>query len=193
MSTHLRTTSATRSGSVLGNAGNGAARVAIAALALLAIGWQAGCRTTSPPVPVLAESAQLAALVGEWVGEYSSAESGRSGSIVFTLRAGADSATGDVVMTPRGSGEPLSSNAPPGVAASRPTPQPLKIRFVRLESGTVSGTLEPYRDPETGALISTVFVGALDGDEIRGTFTSSGGELPRPLHGEWHATRRAPR
>ncbi|MHB1222982.1 MAG: hypothetical protein ACYC2G_02890 [Gemmatimonadaceae bacterium] len=193
MSTHLRTTSATRRVGVVDITGKVAARLAIAAAGILALGGQAACRTSPPPVPVLAERAQLDALVGEWVGEYSSAESGRSGSIVFTLRAGADTASGDVVMTPRGSGEPLSPNVPPGASATRPAPQPLRIRFVRLENGAVSGTLEPYRDPESGALVSTVFVGALDGDEIRGTFTSSGGELPRPLHGEWHATRRAPR
>lgn len=169
------------------------ARVALGALAVLAFGSQAACRTSASPVPVIAQEAQLAALVGEWVGEYSSAESGRSGSIAFTLAAGADSASGDVVMTPRGSGEPLSANVPPGNAGTRPQPQPLRIRFVRLENGAVSGTLEPYHDPESGALLSTVFTGTLDGDRIHGTFTTSGGELSRAQHGEWHATRRPPR
>lgn len=190
MSTHPRSIPAARAGAAIGGV---AARVTLAVVAVLALGGQAACHATSPAVPVVAERAQLAALVGEWVGEYSSAESGRSGSIVFTLLAGADSASGDVVMTPRGSGEPLSADAPPGAATSRPAPQALRIRFVRMENGTVSGTLEPYRDPETGVLISTVFVGTLDGDDIRGTFTSSGGELSRPLRGEWHASRRSPR
>ncbi len=167
-------------------------RIAVVAMAFMVLGSQAACRTTSPSVQVLAQRAELASLVGEWVGEYSSAESGRSGSIVFKLAAGADSAAGDVVMTPRGGGEPLSANEPPGGAA-RPTPQPLRIRFVRLESGAVSGTLEPYRDPELGILLSTVFTGTLDGDQIRGTFTTSGGELSRAQRGEWHATRRSPR
>lgn len=169
------------------------ARAAFAVIAVLALSGQAACRTSSSAVPVLAERAQLAALVGEWVGEYSSAESGRSGSIVFTLQAGADSASGDVVMTPRGSGEPLSANLPPGAATSRPQPQTLTIRFVRLQNGAVSGTLEPYRDPESGALLSTVFTGVLDGDRISGTFTTSGGDLPRAQRGEWHASRRSPR
>lgn len=163
------------------------------AVALVALGSQMACHATAPSVQVLAQRADLASLVGDWVGEYSSAESGRSGSIVFNLAAGADSAAGDVVMTPRGSGEPLSANVPPGGGAMRPTPQPLRIRFVRLESGAVSGTLEPYRDPELGILLSTVFTGTLDGDQIRGTFTTSGGELSRAQHGEWHATRRQPR
>jgi len=39
-------------------------------------------------------------LTGEWAGDYSSVESGRSGSISFTLRAAGDSAFGDVVMIP---------------------------------------------------------------------------------------------
>lgn len=169
-------------------------RTAVIAIALITIGSQAACRTTAPSVQVLAPRAELASLVGEWVGEYSSAESGRSGSIVFRLAAGADSATGDVVMTPRGSGEPLSANEPPGGGVTRPSPQPLRIRFVRLESGAVSGTLEPYQDPELGIRLSTIFTGTLDGDSIRGTFTTtSGGELSRAQHGQWHATRRSPR
>ncbi len=162
-------------------------------LAAMILGSQTACSATSPSVQLIAQRADLASLVGEWVGEYSSAESGRSGSIVFKLAAGADSATGDVVMTPRGSGEPLSANAPPGGGAVRPASQPLRIRFVRLESGAVSGTLEPYRDPELGILLNTVFTGTLDGDQIRGTFTTSGAELPRAQHGEWHATRRSSR
>ncbi len=168
-------------------------RTAVIVLAFTVLGSQAACRTNAPSVQVLAQRAELASLVGEWVGEYSSAESGRSGSIVFKLAAGADSATGDVVMTPRGGSEPLSANEPPGGGAIRPTPQPLRIRFVRLESGAVSGTLEPYRDPDLGILLSTVFTGTLDGDSIRGTFTTSGGELSRAQRGEWHATRRASR
>ena len=45
-------------------------------------------------------SSILLAAVGEWVGEYSSAETGRVGSIVFTLAAGRDTAAGDVMMVP---------------------------------------------------------------------------------------------
>ena len=50
------------------------------------------------PVPVLGTRTDIAALTGEWVGTYTSGESGREGSIVFQLEAGADTAQGDVMM-----------------------------------------------------------------------------------------------
>lgn len=168
-------------------------RLALVALAMLASASLAACRASTPAVPVMGARADLAALVGEWVGEYSSPESGRSGSIVFVLVAGADTAHGDVVMTPRGSGEQPSPNEPAAAAGARPLPQPISIRFVRLANGRVSGTLEPYRDPELGGVVSTVFTGTIDGDRIGGTFTTTGGNLPRAQQGEWHATRRTPR
>src|SRR5213596_3205344 len=65
------------------------------------------CGASRAPVPLVGASADVAALTGEWAGDYSSAESGRSGSISFTLRAAGDSAFGDVVMIPSAWGRPL--------------------------------------------------------------------------------------
>src|SRR5881394_3067730 len=92
-----------------------------------------GCATNQPPVPLVGRAADIAALAGEWVGEYSSNESGRSGSISFTLRAASDSAFGDVVMIPAGWGRPLTpwrgESTPP--ANQRPMSEVLTINFVR--------------------------------------------------------------
>jgi hypothetical protein len=41
----------------------------------------AGCGASRSPVPVVGAASDISSLAGEWVGDYSSAESGRSGSI----------------------------------------------------------------------------------------------------------------
>ena len=43
-------------------------------------------------------------LLGEWHGEYNGSETGRSGTIAFTLRAGEANASGNVVMIPQSAG-----------------------------------------------------------------------------------------
>ncbi|HEX9610830.1 MAG TPA: hypothetical protein VF978_03000, partial [Gemmatimonadales bacterium] len=68
----------------------------------------AACAASQTPVPVIGAATDVEALAGAWVGEYSSAASGRSGSISFTLRAHGDSAFGDVVMIPAAWGRPLA-------------------------------------------------------------------------------------
>src|SRR6266496_4333197 len=86
----------------------------------------AACAASQLPVPVIGPAGDVAALAGEWAGDYSSAESGRSGSISFTLRAAGDSAFGDVVMVPAAWGRPLvpwrQENAESPAARSTPTP-----------------------------------------------------------------------
>jgi hypothetical protein len=132
------------------------------------------CAANQPSVPLVGRSADVAALSGEWTGEYSSTESGRSGSISFTLRAAADSAFGDVVMIPVGWGRPLApwrgETAP--MAAQRPMTEVLTINFVRVDQGRVNGTLAPYADPQTGARLLTTFAGQLSGNTITGTYTT---------------------
>ena len=53
-----------------------------------------------------------------------------------------------------------------------PRSEVLTIRFVRVVRDTVSGALAPYADPQTGARLSTSFVGALKGNTITGTYTT---------------------
>lgn len=157
---------------------------------LLAVALSA-CGASRTPVPVVGPSADIQALAGDWVGDYSSAESGRSGSISFTLRAATDSAFGDVVMIPAGLGRPLlpwhGDNVIGG--AQVPTSTVLTIRFVRVEQGHVSGTLDPYADPQTGDRLLTRFSGDLKGNTITGSYTT---RLPsgETQTGHWAVQRR---
>jgi len=149
------------------------------------------CAASRSPVPLVGASADVSALTGEWAGDYSSTESGRSGSISFTLRAAGDSAFGDVMMVPAAWGRPLmpyrQQNAAGGQA---PETTVLTIRFVRVQQGHVSGTLDPYADPQTGARLLTTFTGEVNGNSIAGTYTT---RLPsgETQTGRWSVQRRS--
>jgi len=149
------------------------------------------CAASRSPVPLVGAAGDVSALAGEWVGDYSSVESGRSGSIRFALRAATDSAFGDVVMIPAGLGRPLLPWRGENMtgAAQAPAPTVLTIRFVRVEQGHVSGTLDPYADPQTGARLLTTFSGELKGNTIAGTYTT---RLPsgESQTGQWSVQRR---
>src|SRR5207302_10569193 len=110
-----------------------------------------------PPVPLAGTTRDVATLAGQWEGSYSSAATGRSGSISFTLSAGNDSASGDVIMIPRGWGRPLQAwngQASAGTDA-RPRSPVLTIRLARVIGGRATGTPAPSADPQTGAPPST--------------------------------------
>jgi hypothetical protein len=148
------------------------------------------CAASQSSVPMAGPRGEVHALAGDWSGEYSSAASGRSGSITFTLRAADDSAFGDVVMIPTGAGRPIApwreaANAPARAGA---VAEVLTIRFVRVEAGRVSGTLAPYADPQSGAQLFTTFSGELKGNAIEGTYTT---RLPSgdTQTGRWKVTR----
>jgi len=146
-----------------------------------------------PRVPMAGTAGDVAALAGRWEGSYSSAATGRSGSISFTLSASKDSAFGDVIMIPRGWGRPLQAwdrQGAAGGAAAQPRSAVLTINFVRVASGRVTGTLAPYADPETGAQLFTTFEGRLDGDTIEGSYTTRGGGSGDAQTGQWKVTRR---
>lgn len=150
----------------------------------------AACAARQSSVPIVGAASDVTALAGEWSGEYSSVESGRSGSISFTLRAAGDSAFGDVVMVPSGAGRPLAPwRGDRTGAQQRPVPEVLTINFVRVENGRVSGTLAPYADPQTGARLSTTFNGQLSGNTISGDYTTRlpGGDTQA---GRWSVQRR---
>src|SRR5207253_3560527 len=125
-------------------------------------------------------------------GSYSSAATGRSGSISFTLSAGTDSAFGDVIMIPRGWGRPLQAwngQAPAG-AEAQPRAAVLTINFVRVAGGRVTGRLAPYADPESGTPLATTFEGQLAGDTIQGAYTRPGGGPGAAQAGPGTGTRR---
>ena len=159
----------------------------------------AGCASRPTPVPVIGPRSDLSALVGEWSGEYSSPETGRSGSIAFSLKTGKDTAVGSVVMVPKLQNEPNI----PAAAMDRPivrtaaTQNPgelLTIRFVRMEGSQVVGTLDPYRDPDCGCQLTTTFRGQFkDARTIEGTFDSVGSGMGHmPSSGRWTVSRLFP-
>ena len=146
-----------------------------------------GCAGSHQPVPVFGEDASLNALVGQWEGTYSSHGTGRSGTIFFDLTADADSAFGEVLMTPAEGTAPFDGA---GVALYRA--QVLTISFVRAEGSLVSGQLSLYTDPACGCILSTKFEGEILSDRIEGTFATTS---PTQVHtnlGMWEVTRKQP-
>jgi hypothetical protein len=161
----------------------------ILALGALLQGCAGGIQS---PVSIVAERNDMSALVGNWSGEYSSAQTGRSGSIVFKLKSVSDTAYGDVVMIPRAVLTNTGTQGSP-VLPAQPIAQGqvLTIRFVRLEGSHLVGRMDPYTDPVCGCRLSTVFTGDFKGNGvIEGTFETSGAELSHPLtSGKWKVTR----
>jgi len=159
---------------------------------IVALSTLAACSTApQTPVPLVGSARDLAALAGRWEGAYSSGETGRGGSISFTLTANRDSAFGDVVMIPRGFGRPLQPLDRPAPSAPAPRPAVLTINFVRVTGARVAGTLAPYADPETGARLFTTFEGEVRGDVIEGTYTTHAAGATEEQTGQWRVTRRS--
>ncbi len=147
------------------------------------------CHPHLASVPVQAMPADLSAMAGRWEGDYEGHQTGRSGSIVFTLRASPDTAQGEVVMIPamqvgmQSAGrEPQQPNLPVR------TPSLLTIRFVHIRGQEVLGTLDPYIDPRCGCEVTTTFHGTVAGDRVRGSFATRGQDAYR-ADGTWTARR----
>jgi hypothetical protein len=149
----------------------------------------AGCTPKAPAIDVMSGDFDLNPLVGEWRGTYSSTETGRAGTIAFTLRAGETAAFGRVIMMPHGVDTVgMADMSPTGSAtASR---QALTISFVRKEGGRLVGTLDPYTDPDCRCTVNTSFQGAFtDAKTIEGGFTTTRPQGQRPTSGTWKVTR----
>lgn len=156
--------------------------VAIAALAL-------GCALRESTIKLSASDLDLNPLVGEWVGEYSSEETGRNGEISFTLNAGEVEASGSVLMSPRANVPNVVTpdrSMTIGIVTAAPK-QLLTIHFVRKEGSAVNGLLDPYTDPDCACRVSTSFQGNfVNSRTIEGTYTTLGSELSHtPSHGKW--------
>jgi hypothetical protein len=139
---------------------------------LLTAACALACSSTknpAPDVPMAGAKSDLSAMAGRWEGSYSSEATGRSGSIVFELKSGKETAKGDVLMVPKGANAPAPSSDP-----LHGMPQVLNISFVNAEGGVVKGTMDPYRDPDCDCEVQTTFVGLRKGDTIEGTFTTTG-------------------
>jgi hypothetical protein len=126
-------------------------------------------------------------LQGDWEGTYVSRETGRTGSIMFQLKAGADSAYGDILMIPVQAEEP--ARMPQSITTNRKSPRLLRISFVQCGGRDVTGLLDPYQDPDTGEQVYTTFVGHLKGDELEGTFSSRYPGGAHRLAGTWTVKR----
>lgn len=163
-------------------------------IALMAAMLGAACAPVIMKTPVGGTTPSISRLVGDWQGEYSSVESGRRGLIAFHLRAGADTAEGDVIMQSRPEGDPSAPNVPSSsLDAMRTTAEALSIRFVFVSESEVSGVLNPYRDPVCGCTLTTTFRGTITGDVIEGTFHSEGSGISHlPTDGRWRVKRYTP-
>ncbi len=145
------------------------------ALAVIA-GGVSGCSSSPPPGPSVAmqgTKSSLSQLVGRWEGEYSSVQTGRSGSIVFEFKSGSATGHGDVLMWPKGSKTPISPSASGQLTEEqlRTMPQMLAISFVEATGGYLTGTMDPYIDPDCQCEVRTTFAGSIDGDFIVGQFS----------------------
>jgi hypothetical protein len=161
----------------------------LAALLLASAALVAACASSNPAPEVPVQGSDLSALSGRWVGEYSSTETGRTGSIVFELRSGDKVARGDVLMKPRV--EPQTGTSLPGTNDTlRTMPQMLNINFVSATGGVLRGTMDPYTDPSCDCQVQTTFVGRLSGDSIEGTFTTTPqGSAGNITTGRWKISR----
>ena len=162
--------------------------IARCTIALVAL---AACAYNPPPVAIEARAEDVETLAGHWIGEYDSGDTGRSGSISFTLAAGEDHAHGDVLMIARGADHSYHS-----WPASTPGQTPIQrsevltIRFVAVGHGEVSGLLDPYRDPDCACRAVTRFQGRLGDDTIEGTFVTNTSAATAPSHGTWIVRRK---
>jgi hypothetical protein len=150
------------------------------------------CTPKAPAIEVMSGDFDLNPLVGEWRGTYSSAETARSGTIAFTLRAGETAAFGRVIMMPH-SADSLAMARAAAIAGNTSTAdrQALTIKFVRKEGGKLLGTLDAYTDPDCRCTVNTSFQGAFtDAKTIEGTFTTVGVVPGRaPTGGSWKVER----
>ena len=161
-----------------------------------AVGVALACATKPTPITVTGDPNDRASLAGKWTGEYNSAATGRSGSIVFNLSSTGEAANGDVVMVPRGYGKALVPYGPTttgGVAMQNPAgaSEVLTIKLVRVSGDTVSGVLDAYRDPQCDCPVVTTFTGKVNGDTIDGTFVTRGSQTAAPQTGTWRVKRTA--
>ncbi len=161
--------------------------------AVLMLGLALGCGGLQPraaPVPVEGARPQLDSLSGDWSGTYRASGASRHGVLRFSLRPGADTAYGEVEITfaraLRLYGDPPEEQLP------RSPCRVLEIELVRMEAGTVRGTVSPYWDPDCECRMVALFEGRFTGpDRVEGTFTSRRApDGDAVLSGRWIAERR---
>jgi hypothetical protein len=137
----------------------------------------AACRYNPTPVPLEASAADIEALAGRWEGTYQGQQSGRSGNIVFIIKAGKDTAYGDVLMFAESAGRiqrVIAADVSTGEHVRHsPSSDLLRVSFVSVHGGVVEGALEPYIAPDCNCTVTTVFRGAVEGNSIRGEYLTT--------------------
>jgi hypothetical protein len=158
-------------------------------LGLLAVVSLTACSSHSMPVLLQGEPVAVASLSGDWTGSYWNSGSARRGALKFYIGAGEDSTFGDVTMfSPLGERMQPADQGPAHRAHTR-LAQALRVDFVRVGGGEVTGTLEPYIAPDCLCKVTTTFTGAFVGDTIRGTFVTTGATKEN-RDGKWQLVRR---
>ena len=155
------------------------------ALALAALVAACGIQPTPEPTP--SNPADLAAMNGNWIGEYNNSETGRSGSISMSLRSWTDSVAGDVVMVPRGS-TPLLAADVVGHVNRGVSSEILHLSFKRAAGGMVEASVEPYFSQDCACVVSMVLQATPSRNLIAGDFVITS---PRGLRqqGRWSVER----
>ncbi|HEX2781702.1 MAG TPA: hypothetical protein VHM30_19510 [Gemmatimonadaceae bacterium] len=158
-----------------------------------ALALAAGCgRFRTQPVPLHGEAAAIASLAGRWSGEYEGLDTGRGGTITFVLRAGSDSAVGDVLMEQRGTTTVFrAADVGQSHLAHASSPQLLAVSFAAISPEEVTGKLEPYTAPDCSCTVTTTFRGRITGDTLSGTFTTTAPMLTTQ-NGRWRMVREKP-
>lgn len=158
-------------------------------LAVLSAVLFGACTYAGTPVPLRGSEADIAALAGRWDGEFWSDESRRGGSLMFTIRAGTDSALGDVVLTSTASVPVIAADAkdPVHLRHSR-APEVLRVVFVAVSGKMIQGEIEPYIAPDCDCVVTTEFIGSVTGNVVEGRYVTRGPGVRQ--EGRW-AMRRA--
>lgn len=170
----------------------------LSAAGCLLLTLASGCAIVHPAVPVVGGAEATVALIGVWEGSYHSPSTGRSGAIHFELAAEPDSMTGaraagEVVMTYFDSSvsfyPPYYHDHAPGSQGPHLETAVLTIRFVHVGDGRVSGTLDPYPNPECGCTLRTMFEGMVKEGTIEGIFVARSPEHGHVQRGTWRVVR----
>jgi len=137
-----------------------------------------GCAANGKSVEVKGPVEDRVVLAGEWKGVFKGTQTGREGTVEFNLGMGRHHAEGQVMMYP---------------SEDRSKAQPLKIRFVTVKNGEVTGKITPYMDPRCKCEVRTEFSGHLSGDSIEGSFVTHIPAASQKQSGTWVVYRQAKR
>jgi hypothetical protein len=129
------------------------------------------CGASATSITMKGKDPDIALLAGDWTGEYRGLDSGRTGPIHFALEVGRHTADGEVSLDE-------------GKTA-------LKVSFVQVQRGSVSGKMAPYTDPQCSCEVQTEFLGTVEGNTIEGTYVTSIPGTGRTQKGAWTVTRQA--